>query len=138
MGIRDRPTSPRSPWQNAYAERLIGSIVRSDGNYVIVLGERHLRHILLSYNKVRTESIVEQGCAGAAPHSERWITFFAVRSWVDCTTSMSGFDLRQTQAVNAGRRPLRRRNSDLAKPVTRPRFSRSGNAQKHGAERISV
>jgi hypothetical protein len=26
MGIRDRPTSPRSPWQNAYAERLIGSI----------------------------------------------------------------------------------------------------------------
>jgi hypothetical protein len=26
MGIRDRPTAPRSPWQNAYAERLIGSI----------------------------------------------------------------------------------------------------------------
>ena len=28
MGIRDRPTSPRSPWQNGYAERLIGSIRR--------------------------------------------------------------------------------------------------------------
>jgi transposase InsO family protein len=28
MGIRDRPTAPRSPWQNAYAERLIGSIRR--------------------------------------------------------------------------------------------------------------
>src|SRR6478752_10217261 len=28
IGIRDRPTSPRSPWQNAYAERLIGSIRR--------------------------------------------------------------------------------------------------------------
>jgi len=26
MGIRDRPTAPRSPWQNGYAERLIGSI----------------------------------------------------------------------------------------------------------------
>ena len=29
IGIRDRPTSPRSPWQNAYAERLIGSIRRN-------------------------------------------------------------------------------------------------------------
>src|SRR6202011_2083647 len=43
MGIRDRPTSPRSPWQNAYAERLIGSI------RIAVFGERHLRHVLLSY-----------------------------------------------------------------------------------------
>jgi hypothetical protein len=33
MGIRDRPTSPRSPWQNAYAERLIA---RSDGNASII------------------------------------------------------------------------------------------------------
>ncbi len=28
MGIRDRPTAPRSPWQNGYAERVIGSIRR--------------------------------------------------------------------------------------------------------------
>jgi transposase InsO family protein len=28
MGIRDRPTAPRSPWQNGYAERVIGSILR--------------------------------------------------------------------------------------------------------------
>jgi transposase InsO family protein len=49
MGIRDRPTSPRSPWQNAYAERLIGSIRRECVDHIVVLGERHLRHILLSY-----------------------------------------------------------------------------------------
>src|SRR5476651_1089062 len=49
MGIRDRPTSPRSPWQNGYAERLIGSIRRECLDHVVVLGERHLRHILLSY-----------------------------------------------------------------------------------------
>ena len=49
IGIRDRPTSPRSPWQNAYAERLIGSIRREFIDHVVVFGERHLRHVLLSY-----------------------------------------------------------------------------------------
>jgi transposase InsO family protein len=48
MGIRDRPT-PRSPWQNGFAERLIGSIRRECLDYVVVFGERHLRHVLLSY-----------------------------------------------------------------------------------------
>ena len=58
MGIRDRPTSPRSPWQNGYAERLIGSIRRECLDHVVVFGERHLRHVLLSYmnyyNETRT------------------------------------------------------------------------------------
>jgi transposase InsO family protein len=49
IGIRDRPASPRSPWQNAYAERLIGSIRRECLDHIVVLGERHLRHVLLSY-----------------------------------------------------------------------------------------
>jgi transposase InsO family protein len=53
MGIRDQPTSPRSPWQNGYAERLIGSIRRECLDHVVVLGERHLRHVLLSYICVR-------------------------------------------------------------------------------------
>jgi transposase InsO family protein len=58
LGIRDHSTSPRSPWQNGYAERLIGSIRRECLDHVIVFGERHLRHLLLSdmdyYNTVRT------------------------------------------------------------------------------------
>jgi transposase InsO family protein len=49
MGIRDRPTAPRSPWQNGHAERLIGSIRRECLDHVVVFGERHLHHILLSY-----------------------------------------------------------------------------------------
>jgi transposase InsO family protein len=49
MGIRDRPISPRSPWQNGYAERLIGSIRRECIDHVIVFGERHLHHLLRSY-----------------------------------------------------------------------------------------
>jgi transposase InsO family protein len=58
MGIRDRPISPRSPWQNAYVERLIGSIRREVLDHVVVLGERHLRQVLSSYmayyNEART------------------------------------------------------------------------------------
>ena len=49
IGIRDRPTSFRSPWQNAYAERLIGSIRWECIDHVVVFGERHLRHVLLLY-----------------------------------------------------------------------------------------
>jgi transposase InsO family protein len=49
MGIRDRPISTRSPWQNGYAERLIGSIRRECLDHIIVFGERHLRNLLQSY-----------------------------------------------------------------------------------------
>jgi transposase InsO family protein len=58
MGIRDKPTAPASPWQNAVVERLIGSIRRESADHMIVLGEAHLRRILKSYaryyNGVRT------------------------------------------------------------------------------------
>ena len=46
---RPPDVSPRSPWQNAYAERLIGSIRRECLDHIVVFGERHLRHVLLSY-----------------------------------------------------------------------------------------
>ena len=49
MGIRDRPITPRSPWQNGHVERLIGSIRRECLDHVVVLGERHLRHLLANY-----------------------------------------------------------------------------------------
>jgi transposase InsO family protein len=49
MGIRDKPTAPASPWQNGFAERLIGSIRRECVDHIIVLGEMHLRRVLKSY-----------------------------------------------------------------------------------------
>ena len=55
MGIRDRPTSARSPWQNGYAERVIGSIRRDCLDHVLVFGEQHLRHLLNSYQKYYNE-----------------------------------------------------------------------------------
>jgi transposase InsO family protein len=58
MGIRNRPTSFRSPWQNGYVERLIGSIRRECSDHLIVLSERHLWEILAKYagyyNEART------------------------------------------------------------------------------------
>jgi hypothetical protein len=54
----------RIRWQNGYAERLIGSIRRECLDHVVVLGERHLRHLLLSYmkyhNEVRTHLSLEK------------------------------------------------------------------------------
>jgi transposase InsO family protein len=55
MGIRDRPTAARSPWQNGYAERLIGSIRRECLDHVIVFGEHHLGRLLRSYQKYYNE-----------------------------------------------------------------------------------
>src|SRR5262249_26320355 len=57
MGIRDRPTSFRSPWQNGYVERLIGSIRRECTDHLLVFNAEHLRRILAKYatyyNEVR-------------------------------------------------------------------------------------
>jgi transposase InsO family protein len=49
MRIGEVLTAPHSPWQNPFAERLIGSIRRECLDHVVVLGERHLRRILTSY-----------------------------------------------------------------------------------------
>jgi transposase InsO family protein len=58
MGIRDKPISPGSPWQNCFAERLIGTIRRECVDHVVALGEHHLRLVVKSfadyYNGTRT------------------------------------------------------------------------------------
>jgi putative transposase len=49
MDITEVLTSPQSPWQNPFSERLVGSLRRECLDHVIVLGENHLRRILKSY-----------------------------------------------------------------------------------------
>jgi hypothetical protein len=65
MGIRDKPIAPGSPWQNGFAERLIGSIRRECVDHVVVLGEAHLRRILTKYaayyNELRTHRSLNSG-----------------------------------------------------------------------------
>jgi putative transposase len=49
FGLTDVRTAPRSPWQNPYVERVIGSIRRECLDHVIVFNERHLRRVLRTY-----------------------------------------------------------------------------------------
>ena len=71
MGIRDRPTAPASPWQNGFAERLIGSIRRECVDHFVVLGEAHLRRILRSYaryyNDIRTHRSLDKDAPAVRP-----------------------------------------------------------------------
>jgi transposase InsO family protein len=71
MGIRDRPTAPRSPWQNGYAERLIGSIRRECLDHLVIFGERHLLRVLRSYqeyyNSTRTHLALSKDAPQARP-----------------------------------------------------------------------
>lgn len=71
IGIRDRPIAPRSPWQNGYVERLIGSVRRECLDHVLVLGERHLRHVLCAYatyyNETRTHLALGKDAPNGRP-----------------------------------------------------------------------
>jgi Integrase core domain len=49
MGICDHPIAPRSPWQNCYVERVIGSIRRECLDHVVVVGEAHLLGLLAAH-----------------------------------------------------------------------------------------
>jgi Integrase core domain len=73
MGIRDKPIAPASPWQNGFAERLIGSIRRECLDHVIVLGggtsapdSKIIRRLL---QLRQNASIIGQRCAGFSPGS---------------------------------------------------------------------
>ena len=71
MGIREVLTAPRSPWQNAYAERLIGSIRRECLDHVIVFHQAGLRRILQDYfeyyERCRTHLSLEKDAPVSRP-----------------------------------------------------------------------
>ena len=66
MGIEQGLIAPQSPWQNPYAERVIGTIRRDCLDNVIVLGERHLRRLLAdyfeNYHRWRCHRSLEMDC----------------------------------------------------------------------------
>lgn len=95
--FRDRPTSARSPWKNGYAERLTGSIRRECVDHIVVFGERHLRHVLLSYmnyyNETRTHlSLNKDAPSWRAAETVARIICRPILGGLH--TNMPGFDLR--------------------------------------------
>ena len=71
MGIDEVLTAPHSPWHNPFAERLIGSVRRECLNHIIVLGERHLRRILIAYfaynHRARTHLSLDKDAPAGRP-----------------------------------------------------------------------
>ena len=90
MGIRDKPAAPASPWQNGFAERLIGSIRRECVDHIIVLGEMYLRRVLKSYadyyNCVRTHRSLNKDAPVSRP-VQRTVGSVHAPFWADFTTT---------------------------------------------------
>jgi transposase InsO family protein len=75
MGIKEVVTAPRSPWQNAYVERVIGSIRRECLDHIVIFNERHLRRVLSSYfdyyHGTRTHLSLGKDCPDPRPIQPR-------------------------------------------------------------------
>jgi putative transposase len=71
MNIKEVITAPRSPWQNAYVERVIGSIRRECLDHIVIFNERHLRRVLSSYidyyQRTRTHLSLDKDCLDSRP-----------------------------------------------------------------------
>ena len=67
LGIRQIRSAPRSPWQNAFAERVIGSIRRECTDHIIPFGRRHLMRVLREYVEYYNTSRPHQSLERNAP-----------------------------------------------------------------------
>src|SRR3989441_3549125 len=69
MGIRDKPIAPGAPWQNCFAERLIGTIRRECVDHVVAFSEEHLRQVLKSYARYYNTARTHRSLDNDAPVS---------------------------------------------------------------------
>jgi transposase InsO family protein len=103
MGIRDKPTASASPWQNGFAERLIGSMRRECTDHIIVFSEAHLRRILRSYacyyNGIRTHRSLDKDdlSPGSADRCHKFTRSFGRTS----SPLRSGLGFRYTQRLSS-------------------------------------
>jgi transposase InsO family protein len=92
VGIRDKPTAPASPWQDGFAERLIGSIRRECLDHVIVLGEPHPRRVLKSFPSQRCTAL-SLGTARQCHQFTRYLGQTSSPLWSDFVWSDFGFSV---------------------------------------------
>jgi putative transposase len=67
LGIEQLRTAPRSPWQNGYAERFVGTLRRELLDHVVVLGERHLLHLVRQHARYYNEDRPHMSLDGDSP-----------------------------------------------------------------------
>jgi transposase InsO family protein len=94
MGIKQVVTAPRSPWQNAYVERLIGSIRRECLDHIIIFNEHHLRRVLSSYFQYHHQTEPISHSARTAPRRAQYTrqppaTSLSSRRLAVCTIAMN-------------------------------------------------
>jgi transposase InsO family protein len=103
MGIRDRPTSFRSPWQNGYVERLFGSIRRECTDHLLVFNAQHLRRILANTRPItmRFGPTFRSGRMRPADGpSSGSATLSRIRSLADYTIAMLESSFRKRQPLS--------------------------------------
>jgi len=116
----DKPIAPGSPWQNAFAERLIGSIRRECVDHIVVLGEMHLRRVLKSYaryyNETRTHDRLDKDAPISRPVQRDGQHHVHMPSSVDCITTTSESEF----SVHTAIRILKIASIDAGGPLDTP------------------
>ena len=110
MNITEVITAPRSPWQNAYVERVIGSIRRECLDHLVIFNERHLRRVLSSYvdyyQRTRTHLSLDKDCPDCRPIQRRRVgRIVAIPKVMACiiATNVSPPDSSRTPAHQSSR-----------------------------------
>jgi Integrase core domain len=132
MGIRNRPTSPAAPWQNGFAERLIGLILRECLDHVVIWSEAHLRRVLKShadyYNGVRTHRSLHKDAPISRPVQRSGLYKLTRRSGRTSSPLRPCLGFRYTQAGAGDYRLKARGGSDLSCPREPRPHDRPGQA----------
>jgi hypothetical protein len=111
MGIRDRPISPRSPWQNSHMERLIGTLRRECLDRMLIFGEAHLCRFLLRMRRItirRARTWHYRKMPPSIEPSTDLAPSSPFRSWLGCITNSSGCDFRKGQVDSLKELDLKR------------------------------